>query len=167
MDAKKNNQQTNPLKSNFTRNILICTILLIVVLLVFWAVNSGARGEQTTYDDLVTKIESGSVKSIEIGNKYIIAQYNDGELYWIYNSNGVGSLILENFTEGNYDMSKVKVISGSTETFNVLNILYPILLVTVLIVVLRMVLKNIGLIQKIYRKFNDASMFQTANNSKL
>ena len=144
LETKKNNHQSNPLKSNLIKNILICTILLIVVLLVFWAVNSGSRGEQTTYDDLVTKIEAGSVNTIEIGNKYIIAKYNDSKLYWIYNSNGAGELLLENFTSGKYDMSQVKVISGSTETFNILNILYPILLVTVLIIVLRMVLKNIG-----------------------
>ena len=145
MENNKNQtQQSNPIKSNFIKNILICTVLLVVVLLVFWAINSGARGEQTTYDDLVSKIETGSVSKIEIDGKYIISEYNDGNLYWIYNSNGVGELILENFTSGKYDMSKVTIISGSTETFNILNILYPILLVTVLIVVLRMILKQVG-----------------------
>ena len=93
----KQTQQSNPLKSKLIKNILICTILLVVVLLVFWAVNSGARGEQTTYDDLVSKIETGSVSKIEFDSKYVIAEYNDGNLYWIYNSNGVGELILENF----------------------------------------------------------------------
>lgn len=140
----KQTQQSNPLKSKLIKNILICTILLVVVLLVFWAVNSGARGEQTTYDDLVSKIETGSVSKIEFDSKYVIAEYNDGNLYWIYNSNGVGELILENFTSGKYDMTNVTVISGSTETFNILNILYPVLLVAVGIIVLRMILKQVG-----------------------
>lgn len=140
----KQTQQPNPLKSKLIKNILICTVLLIVVLLVFWAINSGARGEQTTYDDLVSKIETGSVSKIEFDSKYVIAEYNDGNLYWIYNSNGVGELILENFTSGKYDMSNVTVIAGSTETFNILNILYPVLLVAVGIIVLRMILKQVG-----------------------
>ena len=144
MEDRKNKQQ-NPLKANFVKNILICTLLLVVVLLVFWAINSGAKGTETTYDDLVSKIETGSVNKIEIGNKYIIAEYNDSKLYWFYNTNGYfGELLLENFTSGKYDMSQVTVVAGPTETFDILNILYPILLVAVLIVVLRMILKNVG-----------------------
>lgn len=141
MEEKK---QENPIKSNLIKNILICTILLVLVLFVFWAFNMGSRGTKTSYDDLVSKIETGSVKQIEIGSKYIIAEYNDGELYWIYNSNGIGELLLESFTSGKYDMSVVKVVSGSSETFDILNILYPIFLVAILFVALKMIFKQVG-----------------------
>lgn len=137
-------KQENPIKSNLIKNILICTILLVLVLFVFWAFNMGSRGTKTSYDDLVSKIETGSVKQIEIGSKYIIAEYNDGELYWIYNSNGIGELLLESFTSGKYDMSVVKVVSGSSETFDILNILYPIFLVAILFVALKMIFKQVG-----------------------
>lgn len=141
MEEKK---QGNPIKSNLIKNILICTIILVLVLFVFWAFNTGSRGTKTSYDDMVAKIETGSVKQIEIGSKYIIAEYNDGELYWIYNSNGIGELILEGFTSGKYDMSLVKVVSGSSETFDILNILYPIFLVAVLFIALKMIFKQVG-----------------------
>lgn len=141
MEEKK---QENPIKSNLIKNILICTILLVLVLFVFWAFNTGSRGTKTSYDDLVSKIETGSVKQIEIGSKYIIAEYNDGELYWIYNSNGAGELILTGFTSGLYDMSLVKVVPGSSETFDILNILYPIFLVVVLFIALKMIFKQVG-----------------------
>lgn len=141
MEEKK---QENPIKTNLIKNILICTILLVVILFVFWAFNTGTRGTETSYDDLISKIETGGVSQIEIGSKYIIAQYNDGELYWIYNSNRAGELILEGFTSGLYDMSLVQVISGSSETFNILNILYPIFLAVILFIALRMIFKQVG-----------------------
>lgn len=141
MEEKK---QENPIKANLIKNILICTILLVVVLFVFWAFNTGSRGSETSYDDMISKIESGSVKQIEIGNKYIIAQYNDGKLYWIYNSNGVGELILQGFTTGMYDMSLTTVVPGSSETFDILNILYPIFLIAVLFIAMKLIFKQVG-----------------------
>ncbi len=141
MEEKK---QENPIKANLIKNILICTILLVVVLFVFWAFNTGSRGTETSYDDMVSKIESGSVKQIEIGSKYVIAQYNDGKLYWIYNSNGIGELILEGFTSGKYDMSLTTVVSGSSETFDILNILYPIFLIVVLFIAMKLIFKQVG-----------------------
>ena len=143
LENKKQTEQ-NPLKQNLIKNILISTVLLIVVLLVFWALNTGARGKETTYDDLVTKIETGCVSKIEFDSKYIIAEYNDGNLYWIHNTNGVSELLLDNFTNGSYDLSKVSIVIGSGSTFNILNLLYPILMIVVLILVFKMIMKNVG-----------------------
>lgn len=141
---EEKNTQTKQIKSNFIKNILICTVLLIVVLLCFWAFNTGARGSETTYGDLLTKIEAGSVKQIEIGNKYIIAEYNDGSYYWVYNSNDVGAQLIEKFSDGTFDLNTITVITGSPETFDILNLLYPILLVATMIIVLMMIMKQVG-----------------------
>lgn len=144
---KEQKMAPNPLRAGLIRNLLIVFSILVICLIIFWAVNSGARGKQTSYDDLVSKIEAGSVTKIEFDNKYIIAQYADGNLYWIYNSNGASQILLKEFTSGEnaaFDMSKITIVLGSGTTFNILNILYPILMIVVLFVLVRMLIKQIG-----------------------
>ncbi len=147
--SKPTERQTeqNPLKASLLRNVLIIVSILAICLIIFWAVNSSARGKQTSYDDLVSKIEAGSVTKIEFENKYIIAEYSDGKLYWIYNSNGASEILLKEFTSGTnpaFDMSKITIVLGSATTFNILNLLYPILLLLFLFILMRMVIKQIG-----------------------
>ncbi len=147
--SKPTERQTeqNPLKTSLLRNVLIIVSILAICLIIFWAVNSSARGKQTSYDDLVSKIEAGSVTKIEFENKYIIAEYSDGKLYWIYNSNGASEILLKEFTSGTnpaFDMSKITIVLGSATTFSILNLLYPILLLLFLFILMRMVIKQIG-----------------------
>ena len=134
MEENKNTKQNqNPLKASLVRNILLVLGLIAIVLVIMWFFNTGSRGTQTSYDDLVSKIESGSVTQIEFSNKYIIAKYSDNKLYWIYNSNGVNEVLIEQFTTNpNFHMENVKIITGDATTFNIFNILYPILMFVVL-----------------------------------
>ena len=143
-NKNNNNQGQRILKNNLIRNILLCITILAIALIVLWVLNTGARGKETTYDNLVSKLETSSVERIEFDSKYIIAKYNDGNYYWIYNSNGVNEVILEKLTNGTYDMSKVQVVLGSATTFSIMNIIYPILMIAVLFIAFRMLMKQFG-----------------------
>ena len=147
MEENKNTKQNqNPLKASLVRNILLVLGLIAIVLVIMWFFNTGSRGTQTSYDDLVSKIESGSVTQIEFSNKYIIAKYSDNKLYWIYNSNGVNEVLIEQFTTNpNFHMENVKIITGDATTFNIFNILYPILMFVVLFVLFRMIMRSVGM----------------------
>jgi len=143
---KNAKQNQNPLRASLIRNILIVLGLIAVVLVVMWVINNGSRGTQTTYDDLVSKIQSGSVTQIEFSNKYIIAKYSDDKLYWIYNSNGVSEVLIERFTtDASFHIENVKIIMGDSTTFNIFNILYPILMFVVLFVLFRMIMRSVGM----------------------
>lgn len=142
-------QQPNPqnqLKSNLIRNILISFIFLALILVLFWVVNSGAKGKQTTLDDVQEHLESGSVNKIEFSVKYIYVEYKDGSLYWIYNSNSVNSLLLKEIVspDGAYHDMGIQVVLGSSTTFNILNFMYPILIIASLFLVFRMVMKQMA-----------------------
>ncbi len=146
-NQSNNKQEAQMPKSNLVRNLLICIGLLLIVMLIFWAFNTASRGTETTYDNMISQIETHNVSELEIGSKYIVAQTNDGKQYWIYNSNNIGELWLDYFaddTNTTFDRSEIKVIVGSSTTFSILNILYPILMIVVLFIVFRMIIKQIG-----------------------
>ena len=138
-------------KSALVRNLLIALALVVVALVVFWAINTGARGKEITVDQMYAKIESGSVTQMEFSNKYITVQTNDGKHYWIYNNQGIGEHWLQLFAQGTegenagniFDFTKIEVNIGSGATFDVLNILLIVILAIVMIVILRMFLKQI------------------------
>ena len=147
MEEKNKQSEPNILKSKLIKNILICTVLLVAALLVFWVFNTMARGTEDSYDGIVAKIKAGSVTKIEFDSEYIITECNDGSLYWIYNSNGISEILLDKFTNGEdpaFNMENIKVVVGSATSFNIFNILYPILLIAVAFIAIKMIFKQVG-----------------------
>jgi cell division protease FtsH len=136
------------MKSALVRNLLICVALLLVVLVVFWALNNTAKGKEVDVIELTNKIEAGSVSQIELDNKYIIAKYNDGTVVYINNSNDAHIKVyssLDALKTADVDTyNKMTVVTGSSTTFSILNLIYPILMVVLLFVVFKMLLKQIG-----------------------
>ena len=134
------------MKQSMIRGVLICITLLVVALVVMWVFNNGSRGTEVDPLDLKEKLSSGSVTRIEFTNNYVIAKYNDGKYYWVHNNLGFGETLLKDLYEGTsgYDTTNLTIVVGSAATFNVLNLLYPILGVAVLFILFRMLLRSIG-----------------------
>ena len=147
MEENKKQPEQNVLKSKLIKNILICTVLLVAALLVFWIINTTARGTEDTFDGIISKIEAGSVTKIEFDSEYIITECNDGSLYWINNNSIISEILLNKFASGQdpaFSIENIKVVIGSATSFNVFNILYPILLIGVAFIALKMIFKQIG-----------------------
>ena len=83
-NKNNNNQGQRILTNNLIRNILLYITILAIALIVLWVLNTGARGKETTYDNLVSKLETSSVERIEFDSEYIIAKYNDGNYHTYY-----------------------------------------------------------------------------------
>jgi hypothetical protein len=121
-NSNSKQSQQNSLNGALIRNLLICVGLILIVLVVFWAINTTSKGKEVDVIELTNNIEAGNVSKIELDSKYIIAEYNDGTVVYINNSNDVNKLIyasLDTLRENSADVyNKMSVVTGSSTTFN-------------------------------------------------
>lgn len=159
----ENNNQNNKKpaqKSNFTRNIIIFMMLIVSVILVFWAFSGNQKGEYVSDTQYHTYLWDAKVERVEYGSKYIIFKTVDGENYWTY-CRGYTELDFRNMTEEynkyveeqmkldpSKKLVKVEEFSGSPTSFNVMSILYPILIMASLILLVIIVMRNIKGVNK-------------------
>ena len=134
------------LKSRLIKNILLVMTVVVIGLIIFWVVNTNSRGKETSELDIRAKLETKSVTKIEFTNKYIVAKYNDGNYYWIYNNQNYqnGHDLYSDIVNGTYDTSNLTIVIGSGTTFNILNLLYPILSIVALFILFRFLMKQFG-----------------------
>ena len=132
-------------KHAFIRNVLICLLVIVVFSVVFWAVTRNSSGTQITYNEFKTQIDGGNIKEININQGKIQIYYINGEAHWMYNRNSAESSIVayinELYENGASNIPTVKF--GTTTTINIMNILYPILMIALLIIMFVIIMKQV------------------------
>ena len=125
--------------------------MLLIFTLVFWLVSKNASGTEISYNEFQTQLENENIKEIYIKQSKIQIYYVDGEAHWIYNRESAENTIVEIINDlyeqkeaGTYDGNIPKVIFGTTTTISILSILYPILSLTVFIIMIVLIMKRIG-----------------------
>jgi len=132
-------------KHAFIRNVLICLLVIVVFSVVFWAVTRNSSGTQITYNEFKTQIDGGNIKEININQGKIQIYYINGETHWMYNRNSAESSIVayinKLYENGASNIPTVKF--GTTTTINIMNILYPILMIALLIIMFVIIMKQV------------------------
>jgi len=132
-------------KHAFIRNVLICLLVIVVFSVVFWAVTRNSSGTQITYNEFKTQIDGGNIKEININQGKIQIYYINGEAHWMYNRNSAESSIVayinELYENGASNIPTVKF--GTTTTINIMNILYPILMIALLVIMFVIIMKQV------------------------
>jgi len=132
-------------KHAFIRNVLICLLVIVVFSVVFWAVTRNSSGTQITYNEFKTQIDGGNIKEININQGKIQIYYINGEAHWMYNRNSAESSIVayinKLYENGASNIPTVKF--GTTTTINIMNILYPILMIALLIIMFVIIMKQV------------------------
>lgn len=151
MEDKNREARIKQQKNTFIRNIIICVSVLLIFTLVFWLVSKNASGTEISYNEFQTQLENENIKEIYIKQSKIQIYYVDGEAHWIYNRESAENTIVEIINDlyeqkeaGTYDGNIPKVIFGTTTTISILSILYPILSLTVFIIMIVLIMKRIG-----------------------
>lgn len=169
MNSENKEQSSQKPKNNFIRNGLIMLVVIVSLVLLFWAFSSKPKGENITVDQFYSDVAAGRIERVELNVKQISVKAKDGKWYWFYNRASVENSVLEyieeyNKTVENSDpslkLTKVKIYSGTTTTFNVLNLLYPILLLVVLGFLVFMVMRQL-------KGINKSSMDFTKNRARV
>ena len=138
-------------KNAFIRNICICIAIVLVFSLIFWLVSKNASGTQISYNEFQNELTNGNIKEIDLKQSKIQIYYVNGESHWIYNRNSAEETIINLINEmysgkingETYTGTIPKVVFGTTTTVSVLSILYPILMVTVLVIIFMLVLRQV------------------------
>ena len=150
-EQEMNNDQARNTKGGFARKITVFLLVVVAVCILFWAVSISAKGVQISYDTFVAEINANQIERVEINSKQINVKTKDGKWQWFYNRESVEKTTLEITNEYNQKvleadsslgLTKVKIIPGTTTTFNILNIVYPVLLLIGGIILITMVMKQ-------------------------
>ena len=144
-----NNQNTNkPLpndpRSRLIRSIIIISMLLIAGLLLIWLFSDTATGKQLSYDQFQSYVQSGAVEEVDFNAKTINVKLKNGEYYWLYTSNDRENAVREYVDSYNASATqKITVQFGTTTTFDIMSILYPILMLVCFFVLFMIIMKQI------------------------
>ena len=144
-----NNQNTNkPLpndpRSRMIRSIIIISMLLIAGLLLIWLFSDTATGKQLSYDQFQSYVQSGAVEEVDFNAKTINVKLKNGEYYWLYTSNDRENAVREYIDSYNASATqKITVQFGTTTTFDIMSILYPILMLVCFFVLFMIIMKQL------------------------
>ena len=144
-----NNQNTNkPLpndpRSRMIRSIIIISMLLIAGLLLIWLFSDTATGKQLSYDQFQSYVQSGAVEEVDFNAKTINVKLKNGEYYWLYTSNDRENAVREYIDLYNASATqKITVQFGTTTTFDIMSILYPILMLVCFFVLFMIIMKQL------------------------
>ena len=146
MDEQKNkNNSQQKQKNNLVRNLIISIMLIICVCLLFWVFSSNSKGEYISYNQFLTYVENGNVDTVELNANEVNIKLKDGSYRWLYNRNSIENDILQVVKTNNEIDSnqKINLLAGTTTTFSIMSIIFPILMFVFFIVFVMILMKQI------------------------
>ncbi len=152
MEQKKEvNSSSN---KGWTKVIISSIFLILILVLIFYVFSGSGSGKRIEYSQFQNDLSNGYVKQIEFGANKVELVYFDGSKYWFYNRSSFEVSALELVEQFNADVEagasgtetfkKVTIVPGSTTTFSILNLLYPILLLIATGVLIYFIFRKMG-----------------------
>jgi len=139
-----NSQQNKKNKGGLLRTSLICIIGIVFVILLFWLFTSNTQGKQVSHDQFYQALENNQITQVEFSSEKVSFKYANGEWNWFYHVNGVTDNVYAEVIEYNKTATTdIKISTLKTSTFNVLSLIFPILLVISMFLLVRFVAKQI------------------------
>ena len=169
MENKSNEQgQNKKAKNTLIRNTIFSMMVIIILCLLFWVFSSNSKGEYISYTEYQTKLQTGAVKVVELNANEVNIELTDGTYRWFYTREAHEDAIREEINEYNNNPSnlaqagfkKVQLNFGSSTTFSIMSILYPILMVVFFIVFIFVFTRQI-------RGANSSSMDFVKNKARI
>lgn len=153
-EQENKNQQANKPKSGAMSKVMFFLTAVVLMCLLFWVVSISSKGKEISYDQFITYVNAGQIERVELNSKQVNVQTKDGTWQWFYNRDSIEndtlavvreynqSVDVKNQLDPSLQLTKIKIVSGTTTTFNVLNIIYPVLLLVVGIVMVSYLVKQ-------------------------
>ena len=129
IENKNRDTRIKQQKQSFLKKLMICIISIVLITVLFAVVNKNARGTEIDLNTFEQKLVAGQIKEINLNQERIQVYYLDGEPHWLYTRDSVEDKVLELYY-GYKNAGNIvpKLVSGTTTTVSIFNILYPILM---------------------------------------
>ena len=125
-------------KNSLIKKLIYCVVALLILTFIFIYVNKSAEGTQIDVQTYCEQLWAGNIYEIDLNQAKIQIYYKNGEAHWLYRRDSIENYVLEQWHLLESSGAEVpKLVSGTTTTVSIINILYPIfmLLITVLMIV--------------------------------
>ena len=130
-------------KNLFWKRTFILIALVLVITIVFVAMKNNAMGTEIGLDEFEQKLNAEQIKSIHLNEEKILIHGINGESYWLYSRDNVEKRVLDIYRECQYKGITVpRLMSGTTTTISILNIIYPLIMMGISIAFLVFLLKR-------------------------
>ena len=143
MNEQENKENQIKPKGGLMSKIVVFLMAVVLICLLFWVVSISSKGEQISYDTFVSYTNEGKIERVELNAKQINILTKDGKWQWFYNRDSIEDDTLavvkeynktvdeKNMADPSLQLTKIKIVPGTTTTFNILNVIYPVLLLVV------------------------------------
>ena len=128
-------------KNLFWKRTFILLALVLVITIVFAAMKSKATGTRIDINTFETELNAGHIKEIYFEEERVQIYYVNGDAHWMYYARGT--------VEQDVLLSKINALDkkpsysyGTTTTISIINILYPLLMMSISIFFLIFLLKR-------------------------
>ena len=134
IEEQNKNLRIKQQKDKMFRRIILCLAFILVITLVYVYINRSATGTEIDVNTYVEQLTAGNIKEIDLNQTKIQIYYKNGEAHWLYRRDSIEEDVLSKWNELNEQGLEVPIlVSGTTTTVSILNIVYPILLIASLI----------------------------------
>lgn len=143
----QNNENQKPAqKSFFVRNIIMILVIALTLSLMVYFISSNRNGKEIYPSTFITQLNEGNVQRVEFTNNKVYVTYKDNTKVWFYNrsEDAINDIVIAYNKTNEQDASKKIIISyGSTTTFSILNIIYPVLMFASVILLAVFIMRSI------------------------
>ena len=138
-------QEPQKPKINIFRSIILILLSVIMVFGIFWLLSNNQKGENITDTEYVQWLEEDKIVRVEFNAKYVNIKCVDGKWYYLINNSDAidaeryNLVISQNekikaenvilVGQGQQPKVLIEIYTGSTTTFNIMNLIYPVLIV--------------------------------------
>ena len=129
-------------KDKLKRRIIYLLVFMLLITIVFVYINKSAAGTEISIDTFTEQLVAGNVKEIYLNQTKIQFVLKNGDAHWMHRRDTVEQYVLEQWNNLS-ETNRPAIISGTTTTISIMNILYPILLVGSLIFMIIFISKQL------------------------
>jgi len=135
LENKKQNK--NSMKNNYLKTFVIALAVLCLIAFVFWYVMGSSQGKEIDYTTYLNDVKAGSVKTVEFGAEKINITYKNGSRAWFYKNceafENDALTVAEGVNADADETNDVLIVPKSSTTFSIVNLIYPLLLISLVI----------------------------------
>ena len=153
-------EQTTSTNKNWPRIITLCVTIALALVLIFFVFNNNSKGTQISDTEFRSILAKGTVKSVTFNAETVNIVDTNDKTYWFYSHDAFKEALREEINAFNDNVEKgtngvigyeayasykkVVVNYGTTTTFSIMSILFPLLSFGLMLFLVILIMRRIG-----------------------
>ena len=144
MEDQNKNIRIQQQKDKLRKRIIYLISFILIITIVFIYLNKSAMGTEIDVQTYYEQLVSGNISEINLNQTKIQIYYKNGEAHWLHRRDTIEKYVLDEWDNlKDKGVVQPKLVSGTTTTVSIMNILYPILLIGSLIFMIIFISKQL------------------------